>query len=412
MLKGYTDMQNGLVGGSLGHSFSPRIHAHLADYAYRLFPMPKEELSAFLRSDRYHALNVTIPHKEAVIPYLDRLSPEAERIGAVNTVTRQNGRLVGDNTDYYGFSYMLNACGVDPKGKKVLVLGSGGAAKTVRAVLSDRGAAAIVTVSRTGDVNYENVYSHTDAELIVNTTPVGMYPHAGASPLDIARFPAVRAVLDLIYNPKKTRLLYDAEKCGKKAVNGLRMLVAQAKRAAELFTGEAIDDREIEETVASIERESESIILIGMPGVGKSTVGRLLAEALGMPFYDADAVLEETVGRRIPEIFATDGEDTFRRLESETVAALAAKTGCVIATGGGVVTRDENEYPLHGNGRVVFLMRDIRGCATKGRPLSRGKDLSEMYRVRLPLYRRFADLTVEMEKTPQKTLQKLLEVLK
>lgn len=411
MLKGYTEMQNGLIGGSLGHSFSPEIHARLADYAYTLFPMSTEEVGDFLRSDRYHALNVTIPHKETVIPFLDALSPEAARIGSVNTITRQNGRLIGDNTDYYGFSYMLNTGGVDPRGKKVLVLGSGGASKTVRAVLADRGAAAIVTVSRTGDVNYENVYAHTDAALIVNTTPVGMYPNAGRSPIDMTRFPNVRAVFDLIYNPRKTRLLYDAEKCGIATVNGLSMLVAQAKRAAELFTGEAIDDSEIERVIREIERESESIVLIGMPGVGKSTVGRLLADACGRPFFDADAVLEETVGRRIPEIFATDGEAVFRKLESETVDALSAKIGCVIATGGGVVTRDENEYPLHQNGRVVFLTRDIRGCAKRGRPLSQGKDLSEMYRVRLPLYRRFADLTVEMEKTPQETVQKLLEVL-
>ena len=294
----------------------------------------------------------------------------------------------------------------------MLVLGSGGASKTVRTVLADRGAKNIVTVSRSGEVNYETVYLHTDAELVVNTTPVGMYPHAGTAPITLSRLPSVRTVLDLIYNPAKTRLLFDAEACGMRAVNGLSMLVAQAKRAAELFTGEAIADSEIERVTNEIARKNQSIILIGMPGVGKSTVGKLLAEARGCAFYDADAVLEAKTGRRIPDIFKEDGEAVFRRLESETLAALSAEKGCVIATGGGCVTRKENEYPLHANGRMVFLTRDIKRCATNGRPLSEGKDLSVMYRERLPLYLRFADVTVEMEETPEKTLKKLLEVLK
>ncbi len=411
MLKGYTEMKTGLIGGSLGHSFSPEIHACLADYSYTLFPMPTEAVGDFLRNGLFHALNVTIPHKETVIPFLDSLSPEAMRIGAVNTVTRRGGGLHGDNTDYYGFSYMLDESGVDPHGKKVLVLGSGGASKTVRTVLADRGAGEILTVSRTGDVNYKNVYRHTDAELLVNTTPVGMYPHAGETPIDISRFPSAQAVLDLIYNPMKTRLLFDAEACGMRTVNGLSMLVAQAKRAAELFTGEAIPDGEIARVKNEIAKRNENIILIGMPGVGKSTVGRLLAKARGCECYDADEVLEASVGKRIPDIFREDGEDVFRRLESETLAALSMKKACVIATGGGCVTRAENEYPLHANGRVVFLTRDIEGCATKGRPLSEGKDLKAMYRARLPLYLRFADIVLEMEKTPEETMKKLWEVL-
>lgn len=402
----------GLLGKTLGHSFSPRIHQELADYRYRLLPMPEEELRPFLQTADFVGLNVTIPYKQTVIPMLDELAPEAQEIGAVNTIVRlPDGRLRGHNTDYDGFLYLLRESGLQAAGKKVLVLGSGGASKPVCCAYRNLGAREVVVISRSGADNYSNLERHRDAELLVNTTPVGMYPNNGAAPLSLDAFPVLEGVLDLIYNPARTALVLQAQDRGLPALGGLAMLVAQAKRAAELFTGTSIPDAENRRIYRKLRGELENIVLIGMPGSGKSTIGRLLAKATGLELVDTDAMVEEKVGISIPEIFARDGEEAFRTLESACVREAGSRSGCVIATGGGVVTRAENRDPLRQNGRLVFLERALEELPTHGRPISQTHPLTELYAAREPLYRAWADITAKNTGAAEAVAAKILEVM-
>ncbi len=384
-------MKCGLLGGKLSHSYSPQIHAHLGTYSYHLFEKSKEELDTFLHTADFDAINVTIPYKKDVIPYCAKLSNTAKRLGAVNTVVKQpDGTLWGHNTDYFGFETMLKKSGLSVCGKKVLVLGSGGAAQTAIAVLQDQGATAVV-ISRSGENNYENLQNHPDAKAIVNCTPVGMYPYNGVSPVDLSRFPQLEGVLDMIYNPARTKLLLDAEAGGLIAMNGLLMLVAQAKESAEWFTNATVADDKIQQIHFLLWQQMKNIILIGMPGSGKTTVGALLAKSMGKEFIDADAYLAEKAGRSIPEIFATDGEDVFRKLETETLSELGKRSGIILATGGGCVTRPENDPLLHQNGTIFCIHRDLDQLDTAGRPISQIKKLTDLYAVRKPLYEQFAD---------------------
>ncbi len=400
----------GLLGRKLGHSYSPQIHGYLSDYPYGLFEKEPEELASFLKSGEFTGLNVTIPYKKDVIPYLDHLSDKAKMIGAVNTVVRQkNGTLIGHNTDYFGFLSMLNRSGLQVADKKVLVLGSGGASATVTAVLKEQGADVIV-ISRSGENHYGNLHLHADAAVIVNTTPVGMYPNTGVSPVDLSLFPNLEGVLDVVYNPARTQLLLDAERQGLVAENGLWMLVAQAKESAEWFTGTKIPDNIIEEIHHVLQRQMENLILIGMPGCGKSTLGRLVAEATGRTFYDVDEQIVDMAGMDIPEIFTHEGETGFRRRETSVLAQLGSQSGLVIATGGGCVTRQENYPLLHQNGRIIWLRRPLDQLPTDGRPLSQAGKLADMYQAREPLYRSFADFTVHNEQTPQNTLNAILRL--
>lgn len=386
----------GLLGEKLGHSFSPRIHQELGGYEYRLYEKSPQELDVFLKSGDFDGLNVTIPYKQTVIPYCAGLSPRAQAIGSVNTLVRRaDGSLWGDNTDYDGFSAMLEQANISLDGKKALVLGSGGASKTVQAVLRDRGAS-VVVISRSGPDSYDNLDRHADARLVVNTTPVGMYPKNGAAALDIRRFPRCEAVLDVVYNPARTRLMLDAEACGIPAFGGLLMLVEQARRAAEIFTGNQIDAAVTGRLTAKLARETQNIALIGMPGCGKTTVGRALADLLGRPFYDADEQIETRAGRKIPDIFAQDGEAAFRRLETEVLAELSRQSGAVIATGGGVVTREENRDLLRQNSTIVWLQRDLHSLPLAGRPVSQSRPLDELAAERMPLYRAWSDAAVEV----------------
>lgn len=404
-------MQCGLLGRKLGHSYSPQIHSQLGSYDYRLFEKEPEELEDFLKNGDFIGLNVTIPYKKDVIPFLDELSPRAKALGAVNTIVRRNGKLIGHNTDYFGFETMLLSTGVSLQGKKALVCGSGGASSTACAVLKAHGAN-VVVLSRTGKDNYQNLNRHSDAALIVNATPVGMYPNVEASPIeDLAAFPTLEGVLDLVYNPARTSILLKAEALGIPCVNGLRMLVAQAKESAEWFTGEPIDDSCIEMIYSRLRRQMENIILIGMPGCGKTTVGASLAKILSRPLKDADAELEQAVGRKITEILPTDGEASFRNLESETLLDLGKQSGLVIATGGGCVTIPNNYEKLHRNGTIVWLKRDLNLLPTDGRPLSQTGHLQEMYQKRAPLYARFADFSVENSGDPQETAEEIIRIL-
>ena len=401
----------GLVGERLGHSFSPQIHACLCDYSYSLFEMPEGELEGFIKGDGYHSVNVTIPYKMAVMPCLDVISEAAQKIGSVNTVTHlPDGRLYGDNTDFYGFIHMIKSAGLDLSGKSVLILGTGGTSRTATAACEALGAKSIRLVSRKGDLTYGNAHTLCpETQIIINCTPVGMYPNNLVSPIDIQKFPALEGVADVIFNPAKTQLLLDAEGLGLKTANGLPMLVAQAKRACEIFTGEDIPDSEIDRITRIIAGQTTNIVLIGMPGCGKTTVGKILAERLGRELVDTDELVVELAGKSIPEIFAEQGEEGFRAIEHTAVCMAGKKSGVIIATGGGVVTRPENYAPLHQNGKIVFITRDISLLAKDGRPLSLSGDLRAMYEKRLPSYREFCDIEAA-NTTPHEMAEQIIKI--
>lgn len=404
-------MKCGLLGRRLGHSYSPQIHALMGEYSYELFEKEPEEVGEFVRNGDYDAMNVTIPYKKDVIPYLDEIDDIARRLGSVNTIVRRpDGRLEGHNTDYYGFLSLIEHSGISVYGRKTLVLGTGGTSVTAQAVLADLGAQ-VVVISRSGENNYQNLHLHYDAQVIVNTTPVGMYPNTGEAPLDIRLFPRLRGVLDVIYNPSRTQLLLDAEEHWIDCDNGLWMLVAQAKLASEFFTGKKLSTGIIASIHRKLENQMMNLVLIGMPGCGKSTIGKLLAEQTGKPFVDADEEIEKLAGKSIPEIFADEGEEAFRAYETRVLAELGKKSGLVIATGGGCVTRKRNFSLLHQNGNIVWLRRETALLPTDGRPLSQSQKLSDMYRVRMPLYEDFSDFSVENSGTPQDCARAILSAL-
>ena len=400
-------MEYGLLGERLGHSFSPQIHRDLAGYDYQLLPTPPEAVEDLFARRAFQGLNVTIPYKRTVMPLCDEIDPRAAAIGAVNTVVNQNGRLTGYNTDIDGFLYMARRAGVDMAGKKVVILGSGGTSRTARAAAGELGAREIVTVSRRGEDNYQNLSRHADAQVLVNTTPVGMYPNWGQSPVSLESFPALEGVLDVVYNPLRTALLLQAEERGLPRSCGLPMLVAQAKRAAELFTGQNIGDSRTEAVLHGLRRQLTSIVLIGMPGCGKTTVGRALAEKLGRTFVDLDEEIVRRAGTSIPEIFAREGEAGFRERESALVREFGERTGLVVSTGGGVVTRRENYIPLKQNGLLLHLRRDPAALPTDGRPLSQATAPEELWRRRAPLYAAFADGEIDNNGTLAGTLEQI-----
>ncbi len=404
-------MKCGLLGGKLGHSYSPQIHSHLGNYSYVLFEKQPEELADFLKYGDFNALNVTIPYKKAVMTHCSQLSPRAQLLGAVNTIVRRSdGSLIGHNTDFFGFEMLLNASKFAVSCKKVLVLGSGGASNTAAAVLQEQGAN-VVVISRSGENNYDNLQLHQDASVIVNTTPVGMYPKVGISPVDLSLFPKLEGVIDVIYNPARTQLLLDAEARGLVALNGLLMLVAQAKESAEWFTGTSIANDIIPQIHNRLRRQMENIVLVGMPGSGKTTVGQLLAAKCGKEFVDADQCIVKAAGKTIPEIFAQDGEAAFRQMETEVLAELGKQSGFVIATGGGCVTQNGNYPLLHQNGTIFCLDRALDKLPTDGRPLSQANRLSEMYQMRKPMYDRFADHRIDNNGTAEAAASKILAIL-
>ncbi len=401
-----------LLGRKLAHSYSPLIHQHLGDYPYTLIEQEPEAVAGFLKNSDFTGINVTIPYKKAVVPYCDALTPVAARLGAVNTIVRQaDGTLLGHNSDYFGFHSMMQRLELSVAGKKALVLGSGGASVTAVAVLEDMGAKVIV-ISRSGDNHYDNLHLHADAALIVNATPVGMYPMVEEAPLSLDGFPQLEAVADLIYNPARTKLLLEAESRGLKTENGLWMLVAQAWESARYFTGEAIAEDQIGHIYSALQRQTENIVLIGMPGCGKTTVGKALANALGKDFADTDVEIENAAGCTIPEIFEKSGEAVFRDLEAEVLSRLGKESGLVIATGGGCVTREDNYQHLHRNGNIFWLKRDLAQLPREGRPLSLANDLAELYQRREPMYRRFADVTVHNDGAANETVEEILKMLR
>ena len=402
----------GLIGEKLGHSFSPAIHGKLADYEYKLYELSPGQLGPFLEKKEFDGLNVTIPYKKTVIPYCDELTEAAKSIGSVNTIVkRADGTLLGHNTDYDGIMWLLKNAGAQVKGKKAVVLGTGGASVTVQAALRTLGASPVVVVSRSGEDNYENISRHSDAKILVNATPVGMYPKTGVSPVDLDTFTALEGVFDVVYNPAKTQLLLEAEKRGIPCANGLGMLVAQAKAACERFTGKPIDDEKVYTIKAEMERNTRNLMLIGMPGSGKSTVGAALAESLGRKLVDVDERIVELAGCSIPEIFEKEGEEGFRRIEHQAVCQVSKESGLVIATGGGVVTRPENMDPMRQNSLIVWLLRDTALLPRDGRPLSQTNSLTEMFKVREPLYRAAADCVADNNGSLEDTVKQILEAM-
>jgi shikimate dehydrogenase len=403
-------MKCGVLGRKLGHSYSPQIHKHLGDYEYHIFEKEPEELVDFLQNGDFSGINVTIPYKKDVISYLDEISPIAQKLRAVNIIVRRDGKLIGHNSDHFGFKSMVEKSGLSPAGKKCLVLGSGGASATVQSVLKDLGAE-VVVISRSGENNYDNLHLHQDAAIIVNTTPLGMYPHTGEAPLNVAQFPQLEGVLDIVYNPARTQIMLDAEKLGIPTMNGLWMLVAQAKEAAEWFTNSVISDEKISEIYEILRRQMENIILIGMPGCGKSTVGKQLAEITGKEFVDADEKIAQLAGKPIPEIFAQDGEEVFRSFETKALEELGKRSGLVIATGGGCVTKERNYPLLHQNGTIIWLKRNLDQLPTDGRPLSQANDLTMMYETRKPMYEAFADYAIDNNDSVTDTVRAIGELI-
>ncbi|MFA5341708.1 MAG: shikimate kinase [Clostridia bacterium] len=401
----------GLLGGKLGHSYSPIIHSYLGDYEYKLYEKQPEELYAFVHDNNLDGYNVTIPYKKDLLKYCRILTSIAERTGCVNTIIRKpNSLLMGENTDYYGFMYMIKRSGIETEGKKVLLLGDGGSAATIKVVIEDLKARCLVTVSRKGPQNYFNIHNHYDSDIIINSTPVGMYPNNGETVIDISCFEKCTAVFDLIYNPAQTKLVYEARQIGIKAYNGLSMLVAQAKKAAELFTDSMIDDSVIEKVIQKVSKISMNIAIIGMPGSGKSTVGRALAKLLDRSFIDTDEEISKTFHKTPSEIIRDDGEEFFRDLETDILKNLTKKSNCVISTGGGVVTRDRNRYLLSQNSIIVFLERDLALLSTWNRPLSQQNTLESLYESRIDKYTGWSDYQIQCDDIDQ-THIKIKEVL-
>lgn len=386
----------GLIGEKLTHSFSKLIHGMLGDYRYELISIAPDKLDTFMKSRNFKGLNVTIPYKKAVIPYCDEFSETAKRIGSVNTLlVREDGSLYGHNTDYDGFVYAARSAGIDFSGKKTLILGSGGTSLTACTAAMDLGASEVIVVSRNGEVNYENVYDQADAGIIVNTTPVGMYPNNGESLIDPSRFPALSGVIDVIYNPLKTALLLSCEKLGIPCTSGLPMLVAQAKSASEIFFSSTIDDSVTNRICSHLRGDVSNIVFTGMPGSGKTTIGTAIAKMLDRRFIDIDDIISERAGMSVPEIFEKLGEQHFRKLESEVLCEIGKEKGLVIAPGGGAVMNALNRSALSQNGRIYYISRELSKLATENRPLSKSLEALELIKAeREPVYKALSDVTI------------------
>lgn len=410
-------MKYGLIGEHLKHSYSCEIHAQIADYEYELHEIPPSGLGGFLKKREFNAINVTIPYKQDVIPYLDEISDTAKRIGAVNTIVNRNGRLYGDNTDFAGMLALAKHIGVDMKGRKVLILGTGGASKTGHALAEYMGAQSVFYVSRSGkdgSISYEQaVTEHSDAQIIINATPVGMFPKQDGRPIDISAFPKLEGVIDAIYNPLRTNLILDAQERGIPAEGGLYMLSAQAVHASAVFRDIPLDESLVDKAFKSVKNDKQSIVLIGMPSSGKTTVGRILAEKCGKQLADTDEYIVRKIGMPISDFFAKYGEAEFRKIEKETVAELSATGGRIIATGGGAVLDPENVRALKQNGVLVFLDRRPENLiATDDRPLaSRRSALEKLYAERYDIYCAAAELHIDANTTPEAEADAILKEL-
>ena len=411
-------MKYGCIAEHLGHSFSKAIHKRLADYEYELLELTPDDLDKFMKSKDFLAINVTIPYKQAVIPYLDKIDERARQIGAVNTIVNRSGRLYGYNTDFDGMIALIEKLRIDIEGKKVLVAGTGGTSKTACAVARSLGAREVYKLSRNpsdGSIGYAEAYErHSDAEVLINTTPVGMFPKDEGCPIDIGGFPHVCGIVDAVYNPLRTNLVLDGMERGIKAEGGLYMLVAQAVFASEHFLGKKYPEGTVDRVYREMMMEKENIVLCGMPGCGKSTIGGMLAERLGRKFFDLDAEIVKISGKEITEIFAIGGENYFRDIETEVIASLESESGAVIATGGGAVLRDCNVRMLRRNGRLYFLDRPLEQLMpTPDRPLALSREAMEArYKERLPRYTAVADEILRTDGVAEHTVNEIIKTMR
>lgn len=399
----------GVLGRKLGHSYTPRIYPMLAGLDYVRFEREPEDVEAFLKGSEWTGINVTMPYKRTVVPYLDELTETARRLGNVNTIVRlPDGRLRGGNTDYFGFKMLVESVGIELTGKRALVLGgSGGAGTTCMTVLEDLGARP-VAVGRTGAVTYDDLGSHADASLIVNATPVGMYPDCPASPVDLSGFPALEAVVDIVYNPTRTGIMMQAERHGIACAGGLLMLVAQAAAAVEAYTGKAVPRERILEVADTLSKEEQNIALIGMPGSGKTRVGQALARHLGREHVDLDEAFHAHTSMTCADYILTYGEDAFRQEETRVLANIGKQSGLVISCGGGVVTRDENYELLHQNSHIVMLNRPLHELSKKGRPITARDGVEKLAELRMPRYRAWADTIIDSRENAEATALAIL----
>ena len=409
-------MRYGLIGEKLGHSFSKDIHERIADYTFDLIPLSKEEFKTFMEKKEFTALNVTIPYKKDVIPYLDEMDEHAKAIGAVNTIVNENGRLKGYNTDFTGFLYMVKKHNVHMEGKKVLIIGNGGASAAIQAVVQHEQAGSMVIVDvvpGNGAISYDEMFSsHLDAEIIINTSPIGMYPRIGNAPIDISMFHKCEAVMDVIYNPILTRLCFEAQEMDIKRVNGLEMLIAQAKQSVEFFLDKSIDDQIIDDIYQDMLRERCNIVLIGMPSAGKTTIGKMLEDRMQKEFIDLDDVIIEKAGKSIPEIFEESGEAGFRAIETEAAIEVSKLNNKIIATGGGTIKHKVNMDYLRQNGITIFIELDVDKLISSdpNRPLSKSSDaLAKMHAERLPLYQKYAAYVAVNNSDIESTVTEIVE---
>ncbi len=408
-------MEYACIGERLGHSFSAEVHSALGDYEYELCELSRDELGDFLEKRDFRAINVTIPYKEAVIPYLTEIDEAARAIGAVNTVVNKDGKLYGFNTDFYGMCRLIEHAGISVTKKKAVILGTGGTSKTAESVLRALGAGEIIKVSRTptgSSASYAELYGeHSDAEIIINTTPVGMFPQASRSPVDISGFTRLSGVIDAVYNPQRSTLVLDALERGLRAEGGLYMLVAQAVSASEIFLDKKYPRGKCDRVYEEILRKKQNLVLIGMPSSGKTSVGELIAEELGLPFFDTDALIEEKISMSISEYFSRFGEEKFREREAEVIEEISAESAAVIATGGGAVLRRENIKNLKKNGKIFFLDRPLEELTpTSDRPTAMSKEAIERrYRERYDLYKSTADVHIFTKTDIKSTAEEVIK---
>ena len=406
-------MQYGCIGEHLTHSFSKEIHAQLQDYSYELKEIPMGQLNGFMAEHDFKAINVTIPYKQDVIPFLETVEETAAAIGAVNTIVNRDGRLYGYNTDFGGMADLIKRTGIDMKDKKVLILGTGGTSKTAMAVAQYLGAASVWKVSRNpkpGVLTYADVLeNHLDAQVLINTTPRGMFSRESGMPIDPGLFPKLCGAIDAVYNPLRTEFILKARSLGVPASGGLYMLVRQAVLASEIFLNTKYPDAVTETVYRKIRSDKENIVLTGMPGSGKTTVGKMLAEELGRPYLDTDALIEEMTGMAPGKIIETQGEPAFRDIESQVIRQIASCNGSVISTGGGAVLRGENIAQLRANGKIFFLDRPVEQLIpTEDRPLSATKEsIRKRYNERYATYVATADVVIENSDTPETAAQRV-----
>lgn len=405
-------MEYGILGLALPHTFSPYLHSLFGNNDYGVFEISESLLDDFFTRRSFKGINVTVPYKQAVMRYCDTISDIAKRIGAVNCIRNKNGILQADNTDYYGFKCLCNSINLDLKGKNILILGSGGTSHTVKTVCADEHASSITIISRNGKDNYENIYLHKKTtDIIINTTPVGMFPHIEDAPVELNGFKNLCAVIDVIYNPLRTRLTSEAKALGIPNTNGLYMLVYQAKAAHEFFFDTVLDNSTAKNVFLKLQNEKQNLVLVGMPGSGKTTAGKKTAELLERPFFDTDKMVEQKIGLSIPEIFNKYGEQFFREKEREVIELAGKQNGVVIATGGGAVMDPRNRFTLHQNGKVVWLNKQLDKLATSGRPLSSDiEKLKQMQAIRTPLYHSVSDIKIDVKNDCEATAKEIISM--